>query len=93
MNLPAPPSEQPLAGWKAIADAVGISRATAQRMAARNRDPLPVESYLGGVYAFPSAVAAWRSRQRMPYTTMLALRGRNGLYEAEPEQAPDIVSE
>lgn len=53
-------------GWKDIAQAIGCSVRAAQGYANRNRDPLPVSWYLGGVIAHSTALRDWVERQRIP---------------------------
>jgi len=54
----APPRGKPLVGWKAIADAIGVSEATARRYSATG---LPVQQAVegGAVWAFADELAAW----------------------------------
>lgn len=61
-------NEQVLTGWKSIAQAMGTSIKTVQRLADRlahgELDPLPVWDYCGAVIAYPSALRDWRGRQK-----------------------------
>ncbi|WP_157370677.1 hypothetical protein [Vulgatibacter incomptus] len=49
--------ERPMAGWKAIAEHLGISEVTAKRLVARG---LPIHRPADGtVFAFPAAINKW----------------------------------
>lgn len=52
-----------LESWKEIAPVVGRSEDQCQRLAKRDRDPLPVSKYLGRVVAKRADVEAWAARQ------------------------------
>lgn len=53
-------------GWKAIADAVGLSRSETQRKARLPEDRIPVWKYFGRVLAYTNALADWRERHMTP---------------------------
>lgn len=60
-------------GWKDISTALRVSVKTAQRMALRNIDPLPVRHGHRGPWAFVEALRAWVHRQDMAYAAHIAL--------------------
>lgn len=54
-------------GWKAIADRLTVSVATAERYAQFEEDPLPVlKSRTGRVLMMASALEAWQARNPLP---------------------------
>ena len=54
-------------GWKDIARVLGRSVDTAQRLAARNEDPLPVFWEFDRPGAYVQAILHWRARQRCSF--------------------------
>lgn len=49
-------------GWKEIAAALGVSEDTAQRLAGRAVDPLPVKNFNGRRWARTDELTAWAHR-------------------------------
>jgi len=62
------PHEKPLEGWKAIAQELHLSVETVQRLARRNRDPLPVWKFIRTIVAWRSAIEQWQARNLLPLT-------------------------
>lgn len=52
-----------LQGWKAIADALGVSVDTARRYATTGEDPMPAYRFMGSVRARSTEIEAWAERQ------------------------------
>lgn len=56
---------QRLVGWRSISDALDVIERTAQKYAARLKDPLPVHAKdRNQVAAWEDEVMAWRTRNR-----------------------------
>ncbi len=76
------PNTEQVWGWKSIAAVLGRSVDTAQRLARRNEDPLPVFNELGQWGAYVAAILAFRARNRCSFkihrevTELRALVGR-----------------
>lgn len=51
-----------LVGWDAIGHALDVSARTAQRLATRERDPLPVRMLVGRARASSEALRAWAEK-------------------------------
>jgi len=60
--------ENKVQGWRAIAEAIGVSMPTAQLYAKRTSDPLPVywRRCGGYVVAHATALRDWLARQDIP---------------------------
>lgn len=84
-----PKAEPPIEGWKLIAAHVELTVPTAWRMARRNRDPLPVWSYLHTVIAWPSALTEWRARQILPVPVSDRMKALGDGQEAERDETAE----
>lgn len=51
-----------LVGWDAIAGAIDVSARTAQRLAARDNDPLPVRILIGRARASTEKLRVWAEK-------------------------------
>jgi hypothetical protein len=85
-----PKHEKPIEGWKAIANELDVSVETVQRMARRNRDPLPVWKFIRTIVAWRSAIQDWKSRNLLPLTTTDQLEALEGKVATAIPPADDI---
>lgn len=77
------PHEKPIEGWKSIATELDVSVETVQRLARRNRDPLPVWKFIRTIVAWRSAIEQWKARNLLPLTTADQLEALEGARESD----------
>ena len=90
MRIPAPlPDEQPLAGWKEIADYLGVSRDTVDRWSKHRRFPLPYHITMGHPWAVPSELQVWLRHHTIPGSACGTIRQiliKSGNEAGKPEK-------
>lgn len=59
--------ENTIEGWRAIAEALGVSERHAVRYGVRDDDPLPVRKRFGRVYIQSTELYEWVQRQDQSY--------------------------
>lgn len=61
-------------GWREIAHVIGTTVRTAQRLASRDHDPLPIRVGITGTWAFASALRDFKHRNDLAYQKHVELR-------------------
>lgn len=84
---PPDPEQNEIAiqGWKEIAQAMGTSVKTVQRLADESFDPLPVFDYRGQPIAYPTALRDWRGRQKVAWNKARQLTRLNSRGASSPD--------